>query len=198
MIEIIKLANDAPYKVLTKFYSKTKKNCQKNIDAICISSLNLEKKEVDSRLVNLKRIHKDEWIFFTNYSSKKAQDFQNHNQISALLFWSSINVQIRMKAKIRKTSRRYNEQYFDSRSQEKNALAISSNQSKNIGSYHMVLDKYHKALDHNDLSICPNYWGGYSFTPYYFEFWQGHDLRINKREVFDKTDGVWKHSFLQP
>ena len=44
----------------------------------------------------------------------------------------------------------------------------------------------------------PEYWGGYSFTPYYFEFWKGHESRINKREVFDQIDGVWKQSFLQP
>jgi len=44
----------------------------------------------------------------------------------------------------------------------------------------------------------PEYWGGFSFIPYYFEFWVGHESRINKREVFDKTEGIWKHSFLQP
>ena len=45
---------------------------------------------------------------------------------------------------------------------------------------------------------CPDYWGGYSFVPYYFEFWEGHQSRINKREVFEKIDNVWKHFILQP
>ncbi len=103
-----------------------------------------------------------------------------------------------MKAKIKKTSDEFNQKYFFDRSEEKNALAISSNQSKPIDSYNQVKENYNKSLKNDDLKKCPEYWGGYSFTPYYFEFWEGHESRINKREVFEKIDGVWKHSFLQP
>jgi pyridoxamine 5'-phosphate oxidase len=154
--------------------------------------------EVDSRYVNLKFILNDEFIFFSNYNSSKAFSFNSHNQIAALLYWSSINVQIRMKAQIKKTSKEFNQKYFFDRSKEKNALAISSNQSKPIESYSQVKENYNKSLESDNLKKCPKYWGGYSFIPYYFEFWEGHESRINKREVFDKTDSIWKHSFLQP
>ena len=92
----------------------------------------------------------------------------------------------------------FNNVYFQSRSPKKNALAISSNQSKPIDSYSQVKENYNKSLINDDLKKCPDYWGGYSFIPYYFEFWEGHESRINKREVFDKIDGVWEKSFLQP
>ena len=49
-----------------------------------------------------------------------------------------------------------------------------------------------------DLKKCPDFWGGYSFTPYYFEFWEGHESRLNKREVYKKSDDIWKHFILQP
>lgn len=80
----------------------------------------------------------------------------------------------------------------------KNVLAHSSMQSKPIESYEKVLEKYDSTLKKNKFSNRPDYWGGYSFTPYYFEFWDGHESRINKREVFQKIDGVWKQSILQP
>ena len=67
-----------------------------------------------------------------------------------------------------------------------------------INSYNQVKENYIKSLENDDLKKCPNYWGGFSFTPYYFEFWEGHKSRINKREVFNKIDGVWRHLFLQP
>ena len=54
------------------------------------------------------------------------------------------------------------------------------------------------SVTNDDLKKCPKYWGGYSFTPYYFEFWEGHESRINKRVVFDKIDGLWKKLYLQP
>jgi pyridoxine/pyridoxamine 5'-phosphate oxidase len=103
-----------------------------------------------------------------------------------------------MKAQIKKTSKEFNQNYFSDRSEKKNALAISSNQSKQIYSYSQVIENYNRSLENDDLKKCPEYWGGYSFIPYYFEFWVGHESRINKREVFDITDGVWKQSFLQP
>jgi pyridoxine/pyridoxamine 5'-phosphate oxidase len=40
-----------------------------------------------------------------------------------------------MKAKIKRTTDEFNQEYFFDRSEEKNALAISSNQSKPIDSY---------------------------------------------------------------
>ena len=171
---------------------------QKAIEAISISSFDMEMVEVDSRYVNLKFISNNEFIFFSNYDSPKASAFKSNNQIAALIYWSSIDVQIRMKAKIKKTSKEFNQNYFFNRSKEKNALAISSNQSKQIDSYSQVIENYNRSLESNDLKKCPEYWGGYSFTPFYFEFWEGHESRVNKREVFNNIDGIWKHSFLQP
>ena len=198
MIDFIDIPNSDPYIKFKKKYDQALIQNQKNIEAISIATYNKEKNEVDSRYVNLKFITNDEFIFFSNYNSPKASSFNSHNQIAALFFWSSINVQIRMKAKIKKTSNDYNKKYFFNRSEEKNALAISSNQSKPINSYNQVKENYNKSLSNDNLKKCPEYWGGFSFTPYYFEFWEGHESRLNKREIFEKIDGVWKHSFLQP
>ena len=198
MIDFIDIPNSDPYIKFKKKYDQALIQNQKNIEAISIATYNKEKNEVDSRYVNLKFITNDEFIFFSNYNSPKASSFNSHDQIAALVYWPSINVQIRMKAKIKRTTGEFNQNYFFNRSEEKNALAISSSQSKPIDSYNQVKENYNRSLESDDLKKCPEYWGGYSFTPYYFEFWEGHESRINKREVFDKIDGVWKHSFLQP
>lgn len=198
MIQFNNINQETPYQLLIEKYDEAMNAGQKGIEAISIASYESKKNEVDSRYVNLKFIANDEFIFFSNYDSPKASAFNSHNQIAALLYWPSINVQIRMRAKIKRTTDEFNQKYFFHRSEEKNALAISSNQSKPIDSYIQVKENYNKSLESDGLKKCPDIWGGYSFTPYYFEFWEGHELRINKREVFDKIDGVWKHSFLQP
>ena len=198
MIKFNNLNQEVPYILFKEKYDHALKVGQKAIEAIAISSFNNEMAEVDSRYVNLKFISNDEFIFFSNYESSKAAAFKSHNQIAALIYWPSINIQIRMKAKIKKTSDEFNQKYFFDRSEEKNAIAISSNQSKEIDSYKQVKENYKKSIKNDDLKKCPEYWGGYSFTPYYFEFWEGHESRINKREVIEKVDGVWKETFLQP
>jgi len=171
MIKFNNLNQEMPYQLLKEKYDEAIDAGQKGIEAISI---------------------------FSNYDSSKASAFNSFNQIAALLYWSNINVQIRMKAQIKKTSKEFNQKYFFDRSEDKNALAISSNQSKLIESYSQVKENYIRSLKNDDLKKCPEYWGGYSFTPYYFEFWEGHGSRINKREIFEKIDDVWKNSFLQP
>ena len=198
MINFTDASNEIPYILLKEKYDEALNRNQKNIEAISIASFDNKTKEVDSRYVNLKFISNDEFIFFSNYDSPKAASFNLHNQVAALVYWPSINVQIRMKAKIKKTSNEYNQKYFLHRSEKKNALAISSNQSKPIDSYNQVKENYNKSLKNDDLKKCPEFWGGYSFTPYYFEFWEGHESRLNKREVFEKNDDSWKHLILQP
>ena len=198
MIKFNNLNQGIPYQLLKEKYDEAVDAGQKGIEAISISSYNKEISEVDSRYVNLKFITNDEFIFFSNYGSPKSFSFNSHDQIAALLYWPSINVQIRMRAKIKKTSDEFNQKYFYDRSEEKNALAISSNQSKPIDSYSQVKENYNKSLKNDDLKKCPEFWGGYSFTPYYFEFWEGHESRLNKREAYEKSDDSWKHLILQP
>lgn len=198
MIQFKNLNQEEPYLLFKSKYDEAYSAGQKVIEAISISTFENKTNEVDSRFVNLKFVSENEFIFFSNYKSPKANSFETHNQIAALIYWSSINVQIRMKAKIRKMSNDYNQRYFENRSKKKNALAISSNQSKPINSYKQVIENYNKSLNNDNLKKCPEYWGGYSFTPYYFEFWEGHESRLNKREIFEKIDGCWRHSFVQP
>ncbi|MDA9039823.1 pyridoxamine 5'-phosphate oxidase family protein [Gammaproteobacteria bacterium] len=198
MIQFNALHQETPYLLLKEKYDKALNAGQRGIEAISISSYNKEISEVDSRYVNLKFISNDEFIFFSNYDSPKAFSFNSHDQIAALLYWPSINVQIRMRAKIKRTTNEYNQNYFFYRSEEKNALAISSSQSKPIDSYNQVKENYNKSLKNDDLKKCPEFWGGYSFTPYYFEFWEGHESRLNKREAYEKSDDSWKHLILQP
>jgi pyridoxamine 5'-phosphate oxidase len=198
MIEFNNLNQEIPYLLLKEKYDEAVDTGQKGIEAISISSYNKEISEVDSRYVNLKFINNDEFIFFSNYDSSKAFSFNSHDQIAALLYWPSVNVQIRMKAKIKRTTDEYNQNYFFNRSEEKNALAISSSQSKPIDSYNQVKENYNKSLKNDDLKKCPEFWGGYSFTPYYFEFWEGHESRLNKREAYEKSDDSWKLLILQP
>jgi len=199
MIKISKIGLQEPYKIFNRLYLAAQTAGQKSIEAVSISSFDPAKCEVESRYVNLKYIIGNEWIFFSNYLSPKAMQFESHDQISALFHWGAINSQIRLKAKINKTSVEFSDHHFQSRTKEKNALAISSNQSQSIDSFDSVKENFHTTLASMDSeSKRPEYWGGFSFTPYYFEFWEGHENRLNQRHVFSMEEGSWSESLLQP
>ena len=104
-----------------------------------------------------------------------------------------------MNAKVFKSDSLISDNHFNKRDLSKNALAISSYQSKEIKSYDDVQKKYDTVLQDKCINLKrPEYWGGYSFTPYYFEFWEGDDSRINKRKVYEIEGREWVKYYLQP
>jgi len=198
MIQFINDYDVEPYNLFKEKYNAALSMNQSYIEAISVSSFSLKENEVNSRFVNLKFVDGNKFIFFTNYNSPKANQFLQHNQISINIFWDSINTQIRFKAKIKKTSLEYNQKYFSNRSESKNALAISSNQSSKIGSYDQIIQKYNISLNEANLRVCPKYWGGFYFIPYEMEFWVGHHNRINKRILYQLNNADWKKNILEP
>lgn len=198
MIKFKDLSKEKPYQIFKNYYDlMCQKGCD-DMDACLIASFDKEQQEPNARYVNLKYINHNEWIFFSNYNSTKAKEFILTNKISAVFYWKSINVQVRIKAKITKASKEISDIHFLNRSKEKNAIAISSEQSKKIKSYKEVLNNYSRALIESDLNIRPEHWGGFSFIPYVFEFWTGEKFRINERQVFEFDSNKWDEFFLQP
>ena len=199
MIKFIDITDEKPYKIFANYYQMAEEKYQKFPQAVCISSFNSSLNEVDARFVNLKYMIGDEWIFFSNYKSKKAIDFKTHSQISALFFWNSIEVQIRINAKIKKTAEEISDDHFKNRSKEKNALSISSKQSNKIKTFEEVISNYKKVLtDEKLFQQRPQFWGGYSFKPTSFEFWEGNKNRLNKRVAFKKIGDSWDEYLLEP
>ena len=199
MIKFINPSTDRPYIYFQSLYQEALANDQRGVEAISVSSYNQKMNEVEARYVNLKYIADDEWIFFSNYNSPKAIQFMSHSQVSILIFWQSINTQIRIKAKISKTPPEFSDKHFQGRTLEKNALAISSNQSQVTDSFDKVTKNFYKTLDAMTPDTKrPDFWGGFSFIPYYFEFWKGNKNRLNKRHVFEQKDNEWIESLLQP
>jgi pyridoxamine 5'-phosphate oxidase len=185
-----------PMKKFKQLYDLALSTDQLNIEAICISTSS-EEGIPSSRMVNIKYIEDDNFIFFTNYNSQKSVDLKYNKNISCVFYWPSINKQIRINGIAKKINASESDIHFNNRDRKKNALAISSNQSKKIISYEKVLEKYHEVFNSDDCFKRPDYWGGFKIIPYYYEFWLGNDSRINKREVFELSDNKWNNFFLE-
>lgn len=198
MIKFLNNIEEPPFIELKKQYDEALSLGQENPEALALSSYSIEKKQVNSRFVNLKFVDGEQFIFFTNYNSPKAKEFFQHKQISALMYWNLTRTQIRIKGNIFKADRQFNQDYFKGRSINKNALAISSNQSNKVESFEDVKKKYNDALKNSNLKKCPDYWGAYIFIPFEIEFWRGSSFRLNKRDLYQKVNKEWNHSVLEP
>ena len=192
------ISNDKPYRRFLDLYKKAEEMNEPCIDIICLSTYDPKHKHVNSRFLNLKFISNDHWIFFSNYNSKKAKEVEQHNNVSMSIYWSTLDAQVRLKGKISKSPEIVSDEHFRIRDNKKNALSVSSRQSLKVDSYETVLKNYDETLQNYNFEERPKYWGGYSFIPNYFEFWEGHVSRINKRQVFEQKKDTWIEYFLQP
>lgn len=197
MIVFNTLNMEIPFHEFIKFYKYAESVHQLNIEAACLSTV-ADQAKPHARFINIKYINNNEIIFFSNYTSIKAADIESNQNVALNFFWNSANIQIRIEGIIKKLSEKRSNDHWETRSKHKNALAISSNQSSATKSYKEVINNYEKVLNSYDVLKRPKYWGGYVIKPIYFEFWQGHDSRINKREVYEKVSHNWKHFIIQP
>ncbi|MDG1881729.1 MAG: pyridoxamine 5'-phosphate oxidase [Schleiferiaceae bacterium] len=154
----------------------------------------------DSRIVLLKEIRDEGFVFYTNYNSKKGRDISNNPNVHALFFWPEIERQIRIKGKVKKISRIDSEKYFSSRPKLSQLGALSSNQSEKIKSRIDLELKFNsfKSESSNDYD-CPDDWGGYYLSFEKIEFWQGRRSRMHDRLVFEiKSNSEWNSFRVQP
>ena len=154
----------------------------------------------DSRIVLLKEIRDEGFVFYTNYNSKKGRDISTNPNVHALFFWPEIERQIRIKGKVKKISRIDSEKYFSSRPKLSQLGALSSNQSEKIKSRIDLELKFNsfKSESSNDYD-CPDDWGGYYLSFEKIEFWQGRRSRMHDRLVFEiKSNSEWNSFRVQP
>ena len=86
MIIFKNISKEEPYKIFKEKYESAVKANQKTVEAVAISSYSKIDNEVHSRFVNLKFIQNKEFVFFSNYDSPKAKQFEMHAQITALFY----------------------------------------------------------------------------------------------------------------
>ena len=68
-----------------------------------------------SRVVLLKGVEDEKFIFYTNYLSRKGKHLENNPNISALFFWSELERQIIIEGTTEKTSAKQSDEYFSTR-----------------------------------------------------------------------------------
>ncbi len=154
-----------------------------------------------ARLVLLKRVDENGFVFFTNYQSAKARDLDNNPFAALVFYWPHFERQVRVEGQVQRTSDAESREYFQTRPRESQIGALASPQSEVI-SGREVLEQRAAELEqlHRDRTIeCPAHWGGYRLLPERIEFWKGRVGRLHDRILYElQADGSWTIKRLAP
>ncbi len=154
-----------------------------------------------SRVVLLKDVDENGFVFFTNYNSRKAKEIEQNPHAAINFFWAELARQVRVEGTLQKISEKESDAYFLSRPRLSQLGALASAQSDIIESREILEEKL-TALDKKYLNAPiprPMNWGGYALSPHRIEFWQGRPNRLHDRFQYSlQKNKEWQIARLSP
>lgn len=154
-----------------------------------------------SRVVLLKNVSEDGFIFYTNYDSEKGKAILQNPKICLSFFWHTMERQVIIKGSAEKIAEEMSKTYFKSRPIGSKLGAIVSNQSEIIPNRNFLEQKLQnlEKLYENQEIPKPDFWGGFIVKPISVEFWQGRPNRLHDRIRYELQDDTsWYIDRLSP
>ena len=153
-----------------------------------------------ARMVLLKQVDHNGFVFYTNYRSLKAAQLDANPFAALVFYWAQLDRQVRVEGSVTRTSPEESSEYFRTRPRESQIGAWASNQSEVI-SGREVLEQRAGELEtmYCDREIdCPEHWGGYRLKPDRIEFWKSRVGRLHDRILYQRTADGWSITRLAP
>jgi len=153
-----------------------------------------------SRIVLLKQIKPEGFVFFTNYDSKKARQMAGNKYCALNFVWHELERQVRVEGIVEKISGADSDSYFEMRPAKSKLGAWVSPQSRTIPDrayLEKMMADFENEFAEKKISR-PENWGGYIVRPYLLEFWQGRSNRLHDRIQYILDGKQWKIERLAP
>ena len=154
-----------------------------------------------ARLVLLKQVDEDGFVFYTNYQSRKARELEANPFAALVFYWPQLDYQVRIEGSVTRTSAAQSDEYFRSRPRESQLGAHASPQSDVIESREILEQRFADLAQlYSDRIIeRPANWGGYVVKPERIEFWKSRPGRLHDRLRYERqADGTWHRFRLAP
>ena len=146
---------------------------------------------ISTRTVLLKDVSEGGFTFFTNYSSRKAQEMELNSQVTLLFPWYAMERQVSISGFVEKISESESAEYFASRPWSSQIGAWASAQSSPLSSREELEQRFAGASEkwpEGTTVPKPPHWGGYRVTPISIEFWQGRYSRLHDRLRYERAN----------
>jgi pyridoxamine 5'-phosphate oxidase len=154
-----------------------------------------------ARVLLLKGVHDEKFVFYTNYNSAKGNEVSNNDKVAMTFLWLPLQRQVRIEGSISKVSEKLSDDYFHKRPRGSQLGAIASPQSQVVAdrsALERMFSETQKKFEGQEVLPRPVHWGGYEVVPEYIEFWQGRKNRMHDRIAYEKSGTEWKLSRLAP
>ncbi|PTQ91164.1 pyridoxamine 5'-phosphate oxidase [Agitococcus lubricus] len=152
-----------------------------------------------ARMVLLKGVEEQQFVFYSNYQSRKGEQMAVNAYVALTFFWPELERQVRIEGKIEQVKGEISDAYFQSRPYSSRVGAWASEQSRPLDAKSTLVKRAAffaaKYITHVPR---PPHWGGYAVAPERIEFWQGRPSRLHDRVVYCLSKNDWQKACLFP
>ncbi|MDD9727549.1 pyridoxamine 5'-phosphate oxidase [Roseovarius sp. SK2] len=153
------------------------------------------------RMVLLKSIGADSFVFYTNYESAKGSEIAASGKVALVLHWKSLRRQIRVRGTVTREDGPEADAYFASRSLKSRLGAWASRQSQPLESRTDLMAEVARVTAAKGPNPPrPEFWGGFRIAPVEIEFWADGAFRLHDRFVWrrEALENAWEITRLSP
>ncbi len=187
-----------PFEVVKSWMQFAQESGETDIEAIDLATVD-DHGMPNVRIVYMREIEENGFVFYTNYDGKKGQELLN-GKAAFNLYYKPLQRQIRVRGLVEKVSPEQSNRYFLSRAEGSRLGAWVSKQSQ-VLDHRDILTKAWKNIDPSKALKRPDNWGGFRVVPLEVEFWGMGDFRLHDRFCWTRKnvdDTKWEMNRLYP
>ncbi len=147
-----------------------------------------------ARVVLLKGLDGDGFVFYTNYESRKGRQLAENPWAALTFYWPRLGWQVRAEGKVEKVSAEESDAYFASRPRGSRIGAWASLQSQPLDTRQRLVDRVAEAEERfaGQPVPRPERWGGYRLVPERVEHWRDRPYRLHDRWIYTRSGDGWE------
>jgi pyridoxamine 5'-phosphate oxidase len=191
-------AGDDPFAIARAWLEEARATEPNDPDAIALATVDADGLP-NARMVLLREIEADAFVFYTNYGSRKAREIEGAGKAAFVLHWKSLRRQIRVRGTVTREDGPKADEYYRSRSLPSRLGAWASRQSEPLSSRAHLMAEVAKVTATKGINPSrPPFWGGFRITPVEIEFWADGAHRLHDRFRWTCTADGWDIVRLNP
>ncbi len=193
-------SGDDPFEIARNWLAKAERSEPNDANAIALATVDASGLP-NVRMVLLKSIEDQSFVFYTNYGSTKARELDQAGKGAFVMHWKSLRRQVRVRGPVERVEGAEADAYFASRSLKSRLGAWASEQSQPLKSRASLMARVAQlGAELGTSPPRPPFWGGYRLRPVEIEFWADGAFRLHDRFRWSRAEinEPWRVQRLNP